>query len=294
LNTDQGWRWPDYVDRTQFDWSWHPDRTDPAYIYQFPCGSQGDPGPRYTVPGGRQIKYLDQPRAEYRPLDIMFVSAGETGEQARYDRLCAVSGREVRWIQGVQGRENALRAAAEQSQTDWFLVFPGKLWADQHFDFGWQPTRKHQPKHYIFYAQNPVNHLQYGHQAAVAYNRDLVLNQRRWGLDFTMSAAHDIVPLLSGVAQYDSDIWMCWRTAFREAIKLRLAADAGDQESLGRLLIWQTVGQGDLGWWSRTGTQHGLDYYAEVSGEAEQLQASFAWSWLRARFAKLFDIQFES
>jgi hypothetical protein len=50
-----------------------------------------------------------------------------------------------------------------------------KLEVSSMFDWSWQPDRLQEPKHYIFHALNPVNGLEYGHQAMIAYNKKLVL-----------------------------------------------------------------------------------------------------------------------
>ena len=57
--------------------------------------------------------------------------------------------------------------------------------------------------------------------AIVAYNKKLVLETTGQGLDFTLDKPHEVVPVLSGTAYYCEDAWTCWRTAFREALKLR-------------------------------------------------------------------------
>ena len=46
--------------QADFDWTWHPDATDGAYIYQFSTQHQKTGGPTYTVPGAVDIKYIDQ------------------------------------------------------------------------------------------------------------------------------------------------------------------------------------------------------------------------------------------
>jgi hypothetical protein len=137
--------------------------------------------------------------------------------------------------------------------------------------------------HYIFYAENPINGLVYGHQAAVCYNRQLVLDTVNYGLDFTMSKPHDVMSVVSGVAQYDLDPTVTWRTAFREAVKLKYAADHGDSESLARLEIWLAQGSGPAGELSKRGAQDGVNFYDEVSGDPDRLQDSFDWKWLDKR-----------
>jgi hypothetical protein len=149
------------------------------------------------------------------------------------------------------------------------------------FDFNFQPIRWHEPKHYIFYSTNPLNGLEYGHQAAVCYNKQLVLETIDYGLDFTMSKLHDIVPVSCGVAEYNSDLLMTWRTAFREVIKL-LAA--GDPESTERLEVWRTYARGEFAEWSIIGAEDGVNYYNQVAGDHEKLMLTFEWAWLKDYF----------
>ena len=55
------WTQPDNID--QFDYTWHPDPTEPAYIYEFPTTWNNRGGPVYTVPGAIDYKYPQQPVA---------------------------------------------------------------------------------------------------------------------------------------------------------------------------------------------------------------------------------------
>jgi len=55
----QNWQVPRNIDQTKFDFSWHPDSTEEPYIYQFPDQWTRTGGPRYTVPGATEIKYID-------------------------------------------------------------------------------------------------------------------------------------------------------------------------------------------------------------------------------------------
>jgi hypothetical protein len=135
-----------------------------------------------------------------------------------------------------------------------------------------------EPKHYIFHAANPVNGLVYGHQAMIAYNRNLVLNNTGHGLDFTLDSAHEVVPVLSGVARYSDTPWMTWRTAFREVLKLK--ASLPDVESEYRLTKWLEHGRSTNGEWSVWGAEDAVEYYDSVAGDFEQLRKSYDWAWL--------------
>jgi hypothetical protein len=152
-----------------------------------------------------------------------------------------------------------------------------KLEVNSSFDWTWQPDRMQQAKHYIFHAHNPVNGLQYGHQAMIAYNRQLVLKNTGAGLDFTLDQAHEVVPILSGQANYHTSSWMCWRTAFREVLKLR--ASLPDVENEYRLNEWLTKDR-TLEQWSRKGAKDAVEYYEAVNGNPTELQKSYEWAWL--------------
>ena len=215
------------------------------------------------------------------PLDIVFISNGENEAEYLFDRLhgCITDlqpNRLVR-IQNVKGRVAAYQAAAHASNTPWFFAVFAKLEIDLKFPWDWQPDRMQQPKHYIFHAHNPINDLTYGHQAMIAYNKKLVLENTGQGLDFTLDQPHEVVPILSGTANYHTDNWMCWRTAFREALKLR--ASLPDVENEYRLEQWLTKDWG-TGRWSTKGAQDAVDYYEEVGGDFDALKKSYEWDWL--------------
>jgi len=219
------------------------------------------------------------------PMDIVFISNGESNADANWDRLNGViennnwPNRVVR-SNGVPGRVAAYRAAAEHSQTPWFFAVFAKLAVSLDFDWSWQPDRLQQPKHYIFHAYNPVTDLTYGHMAVIAYNRQLVLENTAPGLDFTLDQEHEVVPVMSGTAYYYNSAWMCWRTAFRECIKLKHSLP--DVESEYRLQAWldnNLIGN-DYGEWSRRGAADAVEYYDSVGGDFDKLRKSYDWAWL--------------
>jgi hypothetical protein len=216
-----------------------------------------------------------------QPLDIVFISNGESNAFDHWIQLVNHTGyrpNRVVHVSGINGRVAAYHAAAQASNTPWFFAVFAKLEVDARFDWSWQPDRMQQPKHYIFHAANPVNGLVYGHQAMIAYNRQLVLDNNGQGLDFTLDSAHEVVPIVSGVARYAVTPWMAWRTAFREVLKLK--ASLPDVESEYRLSKWLENGWGSNGDWSVFGAQDAVEYYDSVAGDFEQLRKSYDWTWL--------------
>lgn len=213
-------------------------------------------------------------------LDIVFISNGEPNAEEHWAQLqlfTSNSQRVVR-VDGVNGRAAAYHAAANASTTPWFFAVFAKLSINPVFDWSWQPDRLQQPKHYIFHARNPVNDLEYGHQAMIAYNKNLVLSNPGRGLDFTLDDAHEVVPILSGTAYYDKTPWMAWRTAFREVLKLR--ASLPDVENEYRINRWCAEGNGVYAQWSSMGARDAVEYFQEVNGEFDALKKSYEWEWL--------------
>jgi hypothetical protein len=219
-----------------------------------------------------------------QPLDIVFLSNGETGADENYEHLLKVTkglrNRVVR-VDGVNGRVQAYHAAAEASNTPWMFTVFAKLKVNSKFDWTWQPDRLQVPKHYIFHATNPVNGLEYGHQAMIAYNKKITLANSGTGLDFTLDNEHEVVELNSGVAIYNTDAWSTWRTAFREVLKLK-ADDS--QISKDRLKAWVKIANGNFAEYSLKGAQDAINYFDEVNGDITKLKFSYEWNWLRSRF----------
>jgi hypothetical protein len=247
--------------------------------------------PRVAVPYIRTQLYdyahIDRTQRQLKdtPMDIVFISNGESAVAFNFEHLeWAVikhhnAPNRIHHVSGVNGRVAAYHAAAEASQTPWFFAVFAKLQVDERFDWSWQPDRMQQPKHYIFHAKNPCNGLVYGHQAMIAYNKKLVLDNPGVGLDFTLDSPHEVVPILSGTAQYNISAWSAWRTAFREVLKLR--ASLPDVENEYRLSKWLDVNSDEVDpQWSRLGAEDAVEYYDSVGGDFAELKKSYEWSWL--------------
>jgi hypothetical protein len=220
-----------------------------------------------------------------QPLDIVFIDNGEPMADYNWLQLPQVSiPNQIHRSSGITGRVAAYHAAAELSTTPWFFAVFAKLEVAPDFNWTWQPDRLQEPKHYIFHARNPVNGLVYGHQAMIAYNRRLVLDTAGTGLDFTLDSAHEVVPILSGMAHYNETPWMAWRTAFREVVKLQ--ASLPDVENEYRIKQWCCNTESKNSIWSMYGAEDALEYYTAVDGDFAELRKSYDWVWL-ASYAML-------
>ena len=220
---------------------------------------------------------------EDRLQDVIFISNGEPMAEDNWNNLQELCPR-ARRSDGVTGREAAYKAAAAMSDTPWFFAVFAKTEVLPSFKFDFQPDRMQQPKHYIFHSRNPVNGLEYGAMNINLYNRQLTLDTRP-GLDFTLSSAHEVVPIVASISRFNTDPWISWRSAFREVLKLKREVDFGaDVEIQYRLDTWCNHAEGENAEWVLQGAQDALAYYVEVNGRLEKLQLSFDWDWLKQWF----------
>ena len=215
---------------------------------------------------------------DVKPMDIVFISYDEPSAERRFNELKTKYPR-AKWCKGVMGQTLAYVMAATTSKTDYFFaVFP-KLEIVDTFKFDFQPDRMKNPCHYIFNCKNPVNGLEYGHGAVLLYNKKLVLQTTNPGLDFTLSAPHDWVPILSAINHYNETPWLAWRTAFREVLKL--CHNKPTVENRYRLNKWTTVGEGKNGEWSLKGAKDAQEYYQTHHRDHKKLMLSYDFLWLK-------------
>ena len=121
--------------------------------------------------------------------------------------------------------------------------------------------------------------MEYGHGAVLLYNKKLVMNTPNPGLDFTLSAPHDYVPVLSAINHFNETPWLAWRTAFREVIKLHQFKPTVENKH--RLKKWLTVGNGHNAEWCLKGSKDAQEYYQEHGSNYKQLMLSYDFEWLK-------------
>jgi len=162
------------------------------------------------------------------------------------------------------------------SDTDYFFaVFP-KLEIVDSFKFDFQPNRLKNPCHYIFNARNPVNGLEYGHGAILLYNKRLVLETKNPGIDFTLSAPTEFVPILSAINYFNETPWLAWRTAFREITKL-MTQKQNTVESSYRLKKWCELGNGKNAEWVYCAANDAKDFV----NSKDDIMKSYELDWLK-------------
>lgn len=225
---------------------------------------------------------------QHWPQDIIFISYDEPQADENWDKLKERFAH-ARRLHGVQGMHNALVEAANLSKTSWFYAVFAKTELAPGFNFTFSPDYYQQPKHYIFHARNVLNGLEYGHMGVVMYNCELVKNQKDFGIDYTMSAAHAVIPELSAIASFNSNPYHTWRTAFRECAKLsQFVNEQSNIENEYRLDVWLSEANGDYAEWCLRGARDGYEFYQANKTMPAQLKQAFDWTWLQQYFESVY------
>jgi len=224
------------------------------------------------------IQYHKYKKSTQIPQDIVFISYDEKDADLNWKKLKKQQPNATR-LHGVDGMINALKLAADKSNTPWFYAVFAKTEIADDFDFDFNPNYLDTPGNYIFQAYNRITDYTYGHGAVVMYHSKTVSEATTWGYDFTTSFPYTHIPILSCYNDAKTP-WEAWRTSFREALKLR---EMNTVESEYRLHRWLTVGNGIVGNWSISGAKDAVEY----NGSLDQAND---WNWLRQYFTNKYQL----
>jgi hypothetical protein len=223
-------------------------------------------------------------------MDVIFISYDEPQADANWEIVKQQVPRAQR-LHGVKGMERALEAAARMSKTDCFYAVFAKTKLHETFDFTFVPDYFQKPKHYIFDCINTMNGLRYGHMGVIMYNKNLILNNidKPFGLDYTMSWEHAVIPIVSCYGEFNSTAFQTWRTAFRECCKIPYYnAKNPSIEADYRLYVWQTQAEGKYAEWCLKGARDGVVFSLANRHYYDVLKQTFDWQWLRNYFTALY------
>jgi hypothetical protein len=192
-------------------------------------------------------------------FDIVFLSYDEPNAEEHYADLCS----KVPWakrVHGVKGSDHAHKAAAEQSETDWFItVDADNIVRPEFFDVD---LKMDDPKIQVYgwCGRNSINGLRYGNGGLKIWKKDFVLNMQthenatseRAQVDFCWEDGYRNFPRVYSDSIITGSPFQAWRAGFREGVKMTLldGVKVPPQEitqqiwwhNIHRLKMWATVG----------------------------------------------------
>jgi len=170
LPTTENWTVPKNCDVSGFDFSWHPDNTSPAYIYNFATQWAMTGGPIYTVPGATETTYVEYPMAialpdrtnwvvpndvdaesfdfswhpyvEDQPYVYQFGTQWQKTGGPKYVTPGATTASPVKYI------DSRILKATRLPNKQRFAILDNLKIKD--FDFSWHPDETEEPYIYVF------------------------------------------------------------------------------------------------------------------------------------------------
>lgn len=192
-------------------------------------------------------------------FDIVFLSYDEPNAEENYADLC----NKVPWAQrvhGVKGSDAAHKAAAERSETEWFITIDAdNIVRPEFFDLDLDMSNS-KIQVYGWCGRNNINGLRYGNGGPKIWNREFVLDMKTHEAAETKNAQVDFCwedgyknhPVTYSDSIINTTPFTAWRAGFREGVKMTLldGVKVPPQEiekhiwwhNIHRLRMWSTVG----------------------------------------------------
>ena len=208
-------------------------------------------------------------------FDVIFLSYDEPNADVHYADLC----NKVPWakrIHGVKGSDHAHKAAAEASETDWFITVDADNIVDPRFFNIDLDMSDPKIQVYGWCGRNAINGLRYGNGGLKIWRKDFVLNMKthensnsdRGQVDFCWEDGYRNFPLTFSESIITGSPFQAWRAGFREGVKMSLdrGVKTANKEfkkeihwkNLDRLRVWLNVGADvENGLWAILGARHG-------------------------------------
>ena len=192
-------------------------------------------------------------------FDIVFLSYDEPNADVHYADLLTKAPWAKR-VHAVKGSDAAHKAAANLSDTEWFItVDADNIVHTEFFDLDLDMS---DPKIQVYgwCGRNSVNGLRYGNGGLKIWKKEFVLNMRtheasdsdRGQVDFCWEEGYRNFPRVYSDSIITGSPFQAWRAGFREGVKMTLldGVRVPPQEikeriwwhNIHRLRIWSTVG----------------------------------------------------
>lgn len=207
-------------------------------------------------------------------LDCIFISYDEPNAEYNWADLsekCIWAKR----VHGVKGSDQCHKAAANLSETNWFVTVDGDNIVDsKFFDQSINLTEGTQALNWP--GLNSINGLRYGNGSLKLWNKDFVLKMKthessiddKGKVDFCWETGYRQMVTSFSTTVINSSPLQAWRAGFREGVKMSLVDGIKIQNTttekilwhnLHRLKIWMSVGMHiDNGVWAILGARQGF------------------------------------
>jgi hypothetical protein len=161
-------------------------------------------------------------------LDVFFISMGEEGSEANWQRLLSFAPHAKR-VDNITGIYNVHKACAQLSTTKNFYVVDADAWVLDGFKFHWEPDAN--AMHWdipetecvlVWPSRNPVNGLEYGYGGIKMFPHEPFLENKPWDIDLSTTIGRATISKeqVGCETRFNATPEGTWIGAFRECAKL--------------------------------------------------------------------------
>ena len=206
-------------------------------------------------------------------LDCIFISYDEPNAESHWADLldkCMWAKR----VDGIKGSDACHKAAAELSETDWFITVDADNIVDPKF-FNLEIDIPAGAQAISWPGVNILNGLRYGNGSLKVWHKDFVKTMQsheestseRGQVDFCWEEGYRPMYETYSTTYPNASAYQAWRAGFREGVKMSLVDGKLPDvpsiqkmfwQNLYRLRVWMSVGaHADNGLWAILGARHG-------------------------------------
>ena len=180
-------------------------------------------------------------------LDCIFISYDEPNAEANFADLvdkCIWAKR----VHGVKGSDECHKAAARQSETEWFITVDADNIVDTAF-FDQEIEIPEGAKAFSWPGVNIINGLRYGNGSLKVWRKDFVLNMKSHEaadkdqnqVDFCWEDGYRPMVESYSVTYPNASAYQAWRAGFREGVKMSLVDGVLPTEPSPKKLHWHNL-----------------------------------------------------
>jgi hypothetical protein len=193
-------------------------------------------------------------------IDIIYISYDEPNAEINYADLLNKAPWAKR-VHGVKGSDAAHKAAAQLSDTDWFVTVDGDNQIDIKFlNLELDTANNSNIKVYSWCGYNVINGLKYGNGGLKVWSKDFVNNMKTHEsassdesqIDFCWQAGYKNFPFVFSNSIMNETPYQAWRAGFREGVKMltkngikvkpqNISAEVY-WHNIHRLRVWSSIG----------------------------------------------------
>jgi hypothetical protein len=192
-------------------------------------------------------------------IDIIYISYDEPNAEINYADLLNKAPWAKR-VHGVKGSDAAHKAAANLSETDWFVTVDGDNQIHTKFLDIDLDTSNNDIRVFSWCGNNIVNGLKYGNGGVKVWSKDFVNNMRTHEsadsnesqIDFCWEKGYKNFPFVFSDSIINETPYQAWRAGFREGVKMltKNGVKVSPQNimsevywhNIHRLRVWSSIG----------------------------------------------------